>query len=145
MSLRLRAERLSAELLEQQVQNSMVQAQTESLSNDAEFIVRATQRIAVIHLLTDSSDDGRGMAGTIASNEMCPDEAVAQKELCEILKKLVNELPENEKSIILQTYFDGKTLTEAAQSLGKSKSWASRVHARVLEKLAHSLGSSAAD
>ena len=145
MSLRLRAERLSAELLEQQVQYSMVQAQSESLSNDAEFIVRATQRIAVIHLLTDSSDDGRGMAGTIASNEMCPDEAVAQKELCEILKKLVNELPENEKSIILQTYFEGKTLTEAAQSLGKSKSWASRVHARVLEKLAHSLGSSAAD
>jgi DNA-directed RNA polymerase specialized sigma subunit len=43
------------------------------------------------------------------------------------------------------TYFEGKTLTEAADELGKSKSWASRVHTRILEKLARSMACHGAD
>jgi RNA polymerase sigma factor for flagellar operon FliA len=89
--------------------------------------------------LTDSSDDGQGLANTVVDREATPDEAVAQQELCELLREMVSKLPENERAIIQLTYFDGKTLTEAADALGKSKSWASRVHSRVLEKLAHSL------
>ncbi len=145
LSQRLRAERLSAEMLEQQVVQSNFQGSTESLNADAEWLVRTTERITVIHLLTDSSQDGRDLAGTIADREAAPDEAVAHNELCVLLRGLVDELPENEKSVILLTYFEGKSLTEAAEVLGKSKSWASRVHARVLEKLSHSLTSVGCD
>ncbi len=145
ISQRLRAERLSAEMLEQQVLHSSLQDSTESLSADAEWLVRTTERITVIHLLTDSSQDGRDLAGTIADREAAPDETVAHKELCVLLRGLVDKLPDNEKSVILLTYFEGKSLTEAAEVLGKSKSWASRVHARVLEKLSHSLASVGCD
>jgi DNA-directed RNA polymerase specialized sigma subunit len=41
--------------------------------------------------------------------------------------------------MIEMTYFQGKTLTEAAERLGKSKSWASRLHTRILEKLSRKL------
>jgi RNA polymerase sigma factor FliA len=139
MSQRLRAERLSAELLEQQVLQASRQDTVESMNADADWLVRTTDRIAVVHLLTDSLDEGGGLAGSIVGRDREPDEAVAQKELCELLRDMVNKLPENEKAVIQLTYFEGKTLTEAADTLGKSKSWASRVHARVLEKLAHSL------
>lgn len=137
---RLRAERLSLEMLEQQLNLSQVQnSAAESLAADAEWLLQTTERIAVIHLLTDSSDDGQGLANTVVDRESTPDEAVAQQELCELLRDMVSKLPENERAVIQLTYFEGKTLTEAADALGKSKSWASRVHARVLEKLAHSL------
>lgn len=135
---RIRAERLSAELLEQQVratQDSGVQ----SMIADADSLVRTTERIAVVHLLTDSASDGQGIEQTVEDGRIKPDEAVAHQEMCSLLRRAVRELPEPEKTLIQLNYFEGKTLTESATSLGKSKSWASRVHARVLEKLAHRL------
>jgi len=139
ISQRIRAEKLSAELLEQQVYATRRQEVVDSLSADADWLVRTTERIAVVHLLTDSSDDGRGLAATVADGEVTPDEAVAHQELCGVLRELIDDLPHTEKTLILLTYFEGNTLTEAAAQLGKSKSWASRVHARILEKLARNL------
>jgi RNA polymerase sigma factor FliA len=140
MSQRLRAERLSAESLEQQMMQTNLPDASLQQSADADWLVRATERIAIVHLLTDSSEDGSvGLADAIADRGAKPDEAAEHNELCELLRSKVEDLPENEKSVIVLTYFEGKTLTEAAETLGKSKSWASRVHARVLEKLAHSL------
>ena len=139
ISRRIRAEKLSAELLEQLVHASRRMEVAESLSADADWLVRTTERIAIVHLLTDSSDDGRGLAGAVADGDVAPDEAVAHQEMCTLLRDLVGKLPETEKTLILLTYFEGKTLTEAAEKIGKSKSWASRVHARVLEKLARHL------
>ena len=81
----------------------------------------------------------QGLADTVADENLAPDEAVAHQELCELIRATVAELPETEKTLIQLTYFEGKSLTEAAEKLGKSKSWASRVHARILEKMARSL------
>jgi RNA polymerase sigma factor for flagellar operon FliA len=52
---------------------------------------------------------------------------------------MVDTLPSIEEKLIRQVYFDGATLQAAGDSLGISKSWASRVHARALEHLASSL------
>ncbi len=145
ISQRLRAERLSAEMLEQQVLQSSLRDSTESLNADAAWLVRTTEQITVIHLLTDSSNDGRDLSATIADRQAAPDDAVAHKELCCLIRELVNGLPESEKAIIQLTYFEGKSLTDAAELLGKSKSWASRLHARVLEKLMQSLTNKGCD
>ncbi len=145
VSLRIRAEKLSADLLEQQLDANRRAEAAESLSADADWLMRTTERIAVVHLLTDSSDDGKGLAATAVDREATADEAIAHQELCSLLRGLVEQLPETERTLILLTYFEGKTLTEAADELGKSKSWASRVHARILEKLARHLACHGAD
>lgn len=48
-------------------------------------------------------------------------------------------LPESERAIIEQHYFAGRSLLDAGSTLGISKSWASRLHARALETLRSSL------
>jgi RNA polymerase sigma factor FliA len=139
ISARLRAEKLSSELLEQQIESNRRAEAAESLSADADWVFRTTERIAVVHLLTDTSDEGKGLHVAAVDPESTPDEQAAQQELCSLLRTHVEQLPDAERELIQLTYFEGKTLTEAAEGMGKSKSWASRVHARVLEKLARCL------
>lgn len=139
ISQRIRAERLSAELLEQQVHASRALETAASLSADADWLVRTTERIAVVHLLSENSENSQGLAETVPDEAITADEAVAHHELCDLLRSTVAQLPETERLLIQMTYFEGKSLTDAAEKLSKSKSWASRVHARILEKLARSL------
>ena len=74
------------------------------------------------------------------SEETAPS-VVARREVIDQLVKLVNELPEQARILIGTIYFDGATLQEAANRMGISKSWASRIHAKILEQLAKSLRS----
>lgn len=137
---RIRAEKLSAELLEQRLRASQCSVRNQSLSADAGWLVRTTERVAIVHLLTDSGGDGASDLSTIVADQSePPDESVAHAEVCQLLREIVDRLQEPERTLIRGTYFEGKTLTEVAESLGRSKSWASRLHARILERLADSL------
>ncbi len=144
MQQRIRAEQMSAEILEQQLRAPMESA-ARAMAEDAASLVRTTERIAVVHLLTDSRKDDRGIETHAIDNAATPAEAVENEEVCSCLRKLVNALPENERTLITSTYFQGMTLTDAASSLGKSKSWASRAHTRILEKLAAGLAAAGND
>jgi RNA polymerase sigma factor for flagellar operon FliA len=42
-------------------------------------------------------------------------------------------------ALVRITYFEGRTLTEAAAEVGISKAWASRLHSRALGQLALAL------
>ena len=53
--------------------------------------------------------------------------------------QLIDELPEECRSLIRGAYFEGLTLTEAGQRLGIGKAWASRLHAKALQRLGRSL------
>jgi RNA polymerase sigma factor for flagellar operon FliA len=64
---------------------------------------------------------------------------VAQQEIVAKLRELIRTLPNIEERLIRRIYFEGATLQEAADALGISKSWASRLHAKALEQLARSL------
>jgi RNA polymerase sigma factor for flagellar operon FliA len=55
------------------------------------------------------------------------------------LHELIDTLPGEAASLIRATYFEGLTLQEAGERIGISKSWASRLHARALQRLARSL------
>lgn len=52
-----------------------------------------------------------------------------------MLKKIISELPEREKKILLLRYFRGKTQTEIALSMGISQVQVSRIEAKTLELL----------
>ncbi|MEM7785869.1 MAG: sigma-70 family RNA polymerase sigma factor [Planctomycetota bacterium] len=56
-------------------------------------------------------------------------------ESSEILARCVNSLPMQDERLIQYIYFEGISLSEAAQRLAISKSWASRLHAKIIQKL----------
>lgn len=52
-----------------------------------------------------------------------------------MLKKLIKELPEREKKILLLRYYRGKTQTEIASMLGISQVQVSRIESKTLERI----------
>ena len=51
------------------------------------------------------------------------------------LREALARLPDKERALVAKHYWEGKNLEEAGTELGISKSWASRLHAQVVEKL----------
>jgi RNA polymerase sigma factor for flagellar operon FliA len=51
------------------------------------------------------------------------------------LRRAIASLSDKERAIVTMHYWEGKNLLEAGAELGMSKSWASRLHAQVVEKL----------
>jgi RNA polymerase sigma factor for flagellar operon FliA len=76
---------------------------------------------------------------TAAGSEPSPEEVVAKAELVARVKDIVQRLPEAERTLIERHYFGDETLDHAAASLGLSKSWGSRLHARAIERIAREL------
>lgn len=57
-----------------------------------------------------------------------------------VVKGGLAQLPERERSLVEAVYFEGVTIEEAGSRLGLSKSWASRMHAKALERMRKTLG-----
>ena len=68
-----------------------------------------------------------------------PEELVDAAELRGVVQRDLDKLPERERVLVHAVYFDGVTIEEAGMRLGLSKSWASRMHAKALERLRKSL------
>ena len=82
----------------------------------------------------------RGHVGTVSMSEVpshdrSGEEVCLHRELLSFLRDLVGVLPEREASLIKGTFFEGRTLTEAAKRIGISTAWASRLQARTLADL----------
>ena len=74
-----------------------------------------------------------------ADNSDTPETELLESQTKESLKKAVSRLEERERLLVQYYYFDDLTLDEAAEKLEISKSWASRLHFRVLSKIKASL------
>jgi RNA polymerase sigma factor for flagellar operon FliA len=72
-------------------------------------------------------------------DDSTPEERLGEEEMLALVKRVVTNLPERERTLIERHYFGGETLDEAAASLGLSKSWGSRLHARAIESLTREL------
>lgn len=68
-----------------------------------------------------------------------PEHDLGEREAASYIRTVVKELPERERTMLEQVYFDGKTIEQAGQSMGLSKSWASRLHARALKLMKEKL------
>jgi RNA polymerase sigma factor for flagellar operon FliA len=71
--------------------------------------------------------------------EVTPEDLLGDAELLARVKAVVAELPVQERTLVERHYFRGETLDDAAASLGLSKSWGSRLHARAIESIAREL------
>jgi RNA polymerase sigma factor for flagellar operon FliA len=71
--------------------------------------------------------------------DVTPENLVGDAELLTQVRAIVATLPDRERTLIECHYFAGETLDAAAASLGLSKSWGSRLHARAIERIARAL------
>lgn len=68
-----------------------------------------------------------------------PEEQLLEKQTRDHLQTAMNELDSREQLLVRYYYFEDMTLDDAARKLDISKSWASRLHLKVLEKMKSSL------
>jgi len=89
-----------------------------------------------------SPSDGPG-AHEPADPDASPEEQAMRAELVARIREVVSRLPAAERTLVERHYFGDETLDQAAASLGLSKSWGSRLHARAIEAIARELGKKA--
>jgi RNA polymerase sigma factor for flagellar operon FliA len=84
-----------------------------------------------------------GDEGEIAAVDttMSPEDAVAEAELRELVVKALDDLPEDERTLVRRHYLEGERFDQVAASLGLSKSWGSRLHTRAIARLTKRLRS----
>jgi RNA polymerase sigma factor FliA len=68
-----------------------------------------------------------------------PEEQVDLVMTRQVVQRDLADLPERERALLQSVYFDGATIEEAGARMGLSKSWASRMHAKALERMRRSL------
>jgi RNA polymerase sigma factor FliA len=107
-----------------------------SLDDDTSWLRGLSRTLAVVHLFCQLDPQAVDVADRSQSS---PSDLIARQELIFRLVQLVEELCPEDRDLIKAVYFQGDSLTEAARKMGISKSWASRMHARALDHLAHSL------
>lgn len=74
-----------------------------------------------------------------AGEALTPEDRFAQAELIARVKAIVAQLEDPDRTLIERRYFDDQTLEEASASVGLSKSWGSRCHARAIESITKAL------
>lgn len=128
---RLRRESMANEVLESERQHA-----EEGGNEDASgWFARTTERLSVVFLASGLDADRSPIDFAEDHSENAPTRMI-HREVNQKLKDLVSKLPLMESRLIDLIYFQGYTLQDAGNMLGISKSWASRLHARILESLA---------
>src|SRR5690606_12289903 len=104
-----------------------------STTDTARELYEAMRSVATVFVtsLAAHEEAGHGLAGTFPD----PGDALARKRLRAALEQAIAALPDKERHFIEKCYFEGKTMMEAGQELGLSRSWSSRLHARAVELL----------
>ena len=68
-----------------------------------------------------------------------PERGLLARELHERVRRALDALPEQERQLVRGHYVEGRNFDEIAKELGLSKSWASRLHTRALERMREAL------
>lgn len=106
----------------------------DELSREASWFTQLAGSLAVVYLATV---DEQGIpADVVDKTAEAPSSRLEKSETNSQLKAAMEQLPADAGALIRAVYFEDRTLQEAADRLGISKSWASRVHARALEQMA---------
>ena len=71
----------------------------------------------------------------IADGSQSALERVQHDELVGLTRSLIKELPDDEREIIEKIYFKHMSIVDVSGTLGISKSWGSRLHAKAIKHL----------
>jgi RNA polymerase sigma factor for flagellar operon FliA len=102
-----------------------------SFDDDVREVSSAVTGLAVVF-----ATSLEGTEGLQLTDEALPaDERLELEQMKGRVKVALEKLPEKERKLLEGYYFQQKTLEEAGAEIGQSKSWASRLHARAVERL----------
>lgn len=136
----LRAEERANAVLEAEAEEHSQPGAPEALESDLRWFRRVTRALAVVHLATGTPPGEAGQSESLVDPGAPNAVSVAMREeLYRKLHEVIETLPQDAAALIRATYFEGLTLQEAGRRIGISKSWASRLHAKALQRLAHAL------
>lgn len=82
---------------------------------------------------------GQDDTPTALSHEQSPEDAASGAEMRATIRRALDGLPPQEAELVRRHYLEGDRFDQVAAELGLSKSWASRLHARALSRLAKRL------
>lgn len=101
------------------------------MEDDVREISDAVTGLAMVFATGFEAEAGSQMV----DETLPPDQRIEIEQLRVRVKAAIEKLPEKERKLLQGYYFQGKTLEEAGAEIGQSKSWASRLHARAIERL----------
>jgi len=115
--------------------------QSSNVESNGKWFSNLTRTLSMAHLNSYRGEgwDEDGQGDVVDSSTVLPPVLASKKEISEKLYQLVESLPLQSALLIRIAYFEGNSLQETSEIMGISKSWVSRLHARALEKLAHSM------
>lgn len=64
-----------------------------------------------------------------------PEEALGRAQLMALVERSIGDLPHEERELVRRHYLEGERFDLVAKDLGLSKSWASRLHTRAIQRL----------
>jgi RNA polymerase sigma factor FliA len=127
-------ERMANDLLELEAIDSQ---KSTGFSDDASWTGSVSASLSVVYFA--SLDGGARSAELLAIQDTAsgsPEDDAIGRETRQLVHEMIQALPAEAGELVRAVYFEGKTLQEAATRLGVSKSWASRLHAKALQRLA---------
>ena len=92
----------------------------------------------VVGLVSEPATGEDGEVTTV-DGRASPEESVARAELLGLVATAIEDLPREEAELVRRHYLEGERFDHVAAELGLSKSWASRLHTRAMERLAKRL------
>jgi RNA polymerase sigma factor for flagellar operon FliA len=60
---------------------------------------------------------------------------IEQQELAALARSIVDQLPADDRQMIIEIYFKNRPISDVGRDLGVHKSWASRLHARAIKRM----------
>ncbi|MDP3231803.1 MAG: sigma-70 family RNA polymerase sigma factor [Myxococcales bacterium] len=97
-------------------------------------VERISSAVTGLAMVFGTSLDGAD-AMQMSDDVLPADERIQLEQMRRRVRSAIEKLPEKERKLLQGYYFQNKTLEEAGAEIGQSKSWASRLHARAVERL----------
>ena len=109
---------------------------TEKPENPFEMAVQdlasAVQGLAAVYITTIDGTEGLQIED---KNNPLPEEMLGLEQARDLVRQTITKLSDQERQLLELYYYKEMSLQEVGEKLGLSKSWTSRLHARVIEKM----------
>lgn len=103
---------------------------------DAHLAALATAMAVGLVAEAAAGEDGEP---TPIDGRMSPEDAMGNAELLAVVREAIGGLPREEQELVRRHYLEGERFDRVATDLGLSKSWASRLHTRAIQRLSTKL------
>jgi RNA polymerase sigma factor for flagellar operon FliA len=112
------------------------QAGAVNLEEEMRNIAEALGGVAAIFVTTLDARREEVESGSVTP---APQQHVEKSERNQAIKQALSSLPQKERRLLELYYYEDRSLAEAGQAMGLSKSWSSRLHARAITLLKQAL------